>query len=158
MSASPLAEESVQGYVMLLSGHFQGFCRDLYTECAQLCAAAVPPGMQTTIQAQFSAALALNTGNPTVESIRRDFERFGFLLDLNTAAGGNTRRVTDLGHLNHWRNRVAHQKSTPPPIGVPPTLALPAIQSWRSSCDGIAVSLDGIMHGELTRILGAAPW
>ena len=25
-----LAEEALQGYVMLLSGHFQGFCRDLY--------------------------------------------------------------------------------------------------------------------------------
>jgi hypothetical protein len=143
---------------MLISGHFQDFCRDLYTECAQLCAAAVLASMRTTIQAQFAAALALNTGNPTSESIRKDFERFGFLLDLDRAAPGNPRRVTDLGHLNYWRNHVAHQKGTPPPTGVPAALVFADIQAWRASCDGLAASLDDIMRQELTRILGAAPW
>jgi hypothetical protein len=27
-----LSEENVRGYVVLLSAHFQGFCRDLFTE------------------------------------------------------------------------------------------------------------------------------
>ena len=154
----PLAYESLQGYLMLVSGHFQGFCRDLYTECAQLCAAAVPATLRTTIQAQFAAGLALNTGNPTIENIRKDFERFDFLLDLAGAAPGNPQRVTHLGHLNYWRNHVAHQKATPPPAGVPAGLTLADIQAWRASCDGLATSLDDIMRGELTRILGAAPW
>ncbi len=154
----PLAQESLQGYVMLVSGHFQGFCRDLYTECAQLCAAAVAATMRTTIQAQFAAGLLLNTGNPTNEIIRKDFERFGFLLDLGAAAPGNPQRITHLGHLNFWRNHVAHQKATPPPAGVPAVLALADIQAWRTSCDGLATSLDDIMRHELTRILGAAPW
>jgi hypothetical protein len=143
---------------MLVSGHFQGFCRDLYTECVQLCAAAVPATMRTTIQAQFSAELALNTGNPTNNNIRKDFERFSFLLDLAGAAPGNPQRVTHLGHLNYWRNHVAHQKATPPPAGVPAILTLADIQAWRVSCDGLAISLDDIMRQELTRILGAAPW
>ena len=30
-----LVEENLRGYVLLLSAHFQGFCRDLYTECAE---------------------------------------------------------------------------------------------------------------------------
>lgn len=59
---APLAQESLQGYVMLVSGHFQGFCRDLYTECSQICAAAVPGGLLATVQAQFAAELKLNTG------------------------------------------------------------------------------------------------
>jgi hypothetical protein len=143
---------------MLVSGHFQGFCRDLYTECAQFCAVAVPASMRTTIQAQFAAGLALNTGNPTVENIRKDFERFGFLLDLDGAAPGNPQRVTHLGHLNYWRNHVAHQKATPPPAGVPAVLTLADVQAWRASCDGLATSLDDIMRQKLTRILGAAPW
>jgi hypothetical protein len=154
----PLAQESLQGYVMLVSGHFQGYCRDLYTECAQLCVAAVPATMRTTLQAQFAAGLALNTGNPTVENIRKDFERFGFLLDLPGAAPGNPLRVTHLGHLNYWRNHVPHQKATPPPAGVPPVLTFADVQAWRASCDGLATSLDNIMRQELTRILGAAPW
>lgn len=154
----PLAQESLQGYVMLISGHFQGFCRDLYTECAQLCAAAVPAAMQTTIQAQFLAELALDRGNPTNTSIRKDFERFSFLLDLGGEDPLNPQRLTHLGHLNYWRNHVAHQRSSPPPAGVPAVLALGVVQSWRASCDGLATSLDAIMKRELTRILGADPW
>jgi len=153
-----LAQESVQGYVMLVSGHFQGFCRDLDTECAQLITAAVPVGLRPTVQAQCAAELKLNVGNSTVESIRRDFERFGFLLDLPGADPANPLRLTHLGHLNYWRNAAAHQKATPPPAGVPAVLTLPDIQTWRASCDGLATSLDGIMHRELSRILGAAPW
>ena len=85
---SPLAQESLQGYVMLLSGHFQGFCRDLYTESSQVCAATVPAGLKPTIQAQFAAGLKLNTGNPTVDNIRKDFQRFGFLVDLRKCRSG----------------------------------------------------------------------
>jgi hypothetical protein len=156
--AAALAQESLQGYVMLLSGHFQGFCRDLYTECTQICAAAVPAGLRTTIQAQFAAELKLNTKNPTVENIRKDFERFGFLLDLVGADPGNRARITHVGHMNYWRNAAAHQKASPPPAGVPAVLSLADIQAWRASCDGLSKSLDDIMRKELIRILGAAPW
>ncbi len=40
--ASP--PETLQGYVMLLSGHFQGFCWDLYNECAQVVGSFCPVG------------------------------------------------------------------------------------------------------------------
>lgn len=140
---------------MLLSGHFQGFCRDLYTECSQICAAAVPASLKATVQAQFASELKLNMGNPTVENIRKDFERFGLLLNL---AGTHPIRVTHLGHLNYWRNAAAHQKASPPPPGLPATLILSDVQNWRASCDGLATSLDAIMYRELLRILGTAPW
>lgn len=38
-----LGHEILQGYVMLLSGHFQGFCRDLYSECSYAVSATSPP-------------------------------------------------------------------------------------------------------------------
>lgn len=149
------AHEVLQGYAMLISGHFQGFCRDLYSECSQLCAVAVPASLRASVQAQFAAELRLNAGNPTVENIRRDFERFGFILNL---AGAHPIWATHLGHLNYWRNASAHQKATPPPAGIPATLALPDLRAWRHSCDGLATSLDAIMDRELLRILGTAPW
>jgi hypothetical protein len=31
-----LVEENLRGYVVLLSAHFQGFCRDLYTAATQV--------------------------------------------------------------------------------------------------------------------------
>jgi len=104
------------------------------------------------------ASLKVNSGNPTAETIRKDFQRFGFLLDLAAADPANPARITDLGHLNYWRNVAAHQKSTPPPAGVPAPLVLADVRNWRASCDGLATSLDGIMYRELLRILGRAPW
>jgi hypothetical protein len=150
-----LAEESLQGYVMLLSGHFQGFCRDLCRECTQVFAAHVSVGLRATVQTQFLGEMHLNIKNPNIETIRRDFERFAFTLDFG-ADPANALRLTHLRHMNRWRNTVAHQKATAP-IGVP-ALTLAAVQDWRTSCDGFAIWLDGIMHAELRRILGTPPW
>ena len=115
-----------------------------------------------TSEEQFKGNLRLNSGlnvaNPTVENIRKDFERFGFLFDLANADPANPARITHLGHMNFWRNHAAHQKATPPPLGVPPILILADIQVWRASCDGLATSLDDIMRKELHRILHVAPW
>ena len=153
-----LAQESLQSYVLLLSGHFQGFCRDLYSECSQLCVNAVPAGLVAAIQAQCAAEIRLNTGNPTIETIRRDFQRFGSSFDVAHAAPGNPARMTDLGHLNHWRNAIAHQRDAPAPAGIPPSVGLADVQGWRSSCDGLARCLDDMMRQILDRMLGVAPW
>jgi hypothetical protein len=150
-----LAEESLRSYPMLLSGHFQGFCRDLYAECTQIFTNSMPAAAQATIQAQFTCEMQLDLKNPIKENIRKDFERFAFTLNF-AADPANALRETHLGQLNKWRNAVAHQKVSAP-TGVPP-LTLAAVQVWRTSCDGLAVWLDSIMHHELSRILGAAPW
>lgn len=49
------ADETLRGFVLHLSAHFQGFCRDLYTECSQICIAAMPAGLQAAAQLQFLA-------------------------------------------------------------------------------------------------------
>lgn len=77
-------DETLRGFVLHLSAHFQGFCRDLYTQCAQLCLAAMPTGLKATGQRQFTAHLSLENGNPTHDSIKKDFGRFGFLPNLQT--------------------------------------------------------------------------
>jgi hypothetical protein len=151
-------DETLRGFVLHLSAHFQGFCRDLYTECSQIWIAAIPAGFQATAQAQFSAQLALEKGNPSHLNIRRDFSRFGFILNLNAFLPMGPQYVTDLGHLNDWRNKAAHQGTQPLGGGVPGILALTFVQGWRASCNGIAASLDGIMRAELLRIMGVAPW
>ena len=151
-------DETLRGFVLHLSAHYQGLCRDLYTECSQICIASVPIGLKATTQAQFSAQLKLEKGNPTHDNMKRDFNRFGFLLDLQAANAANAQRVTDLGHLNDWRNKAAHQGTQALGGGVPVTLTLPTLQGWRASCDGLAISLDDIMRAELLRILGNSPW
>jgi hypothetical protein len=149
-----LIEENLRGYALLLSAHFQGFCRDLYTECAQIIVLKVRASLQALIQAQFTAHRKLDHGNPTLQNLRGDFERFGFTLDLAAADPANPARLTDLGELNRWRNVAAHQGIVP--AGAP--LDLPSLRAWRNSCDGLATSLDDIMYNELRRILKRAPW
>jgi hypothetical protein len=149
-----LSEENLRGYIVLLSAHFQGFCRDLYTECAQIVAATLPFPLQVVAQTQFTASLALDRGNPNRISIQRDFDRFGTPLDLDGADPANHARLIDLRNLNEWRNIVAHHNAVPPG-GLPSQADL---QRWRNSCDGLATSLDGIMYHELQSILATAPW
>src|SRR6266852_6293776 len=96
-----LVEENLRGYVLLLSAHFQGFCRELDVECAQVVVSKVRASLQTLIQFQFTAHLKLNHGNPNLQNLREDFERFGFTLDL-AGAPGNPARLQDLATLNRW--------------------------------------------------------
>src|SRR5262249_10864775 len=130
-------EECLRGFVMHLSAHFQGFCRDLYTECSQVCAAAVaaPPGMAATMQRQFTARMYLEQGNPNNDNLVKDFSRFGFVLNFTAPAvaahAANGPRLTDLGHLQAWRNRAVHQGTSPLGGGIPAVLTLPIIQGWR---------------------------
>ena len=151
-------DETLRGFVLHLSAHFQGFCRNLYTESSQICINAIPLGLKVTAQTQFAAQLALEKGNPTYDNIKRDFNRFGFLLNLQGAHPLGPQRITDLSHLNEWRNKAAHQGTQPLGSGVPASLTLPLVQGWRTSCDGLATSLDGIMYAELLRMMGVAPW
>jgi hypothetical protein len=150
-----LVEESLRGYVMLLSAHFQGFCRDLYAECAQIMVSRVRPTLRVLMQTQFTAHRALEHGNPNVKNLREDFERFDFTLDLPAADPGNPPRITHLGELNRWRNVAAHHATVP--LGLSP-LSLLLLQGWRASCDGLAASLDRIMYNQLRRLLRRSPW
>lgn len=152
------AEETLRGYVLHLSAHFQGFCRDLYTECSQIWIAAIPEDFRETARSQFLSQLTLDKGNPSYENIKRDFNRFAIQLDLQMAHPQGFQRVTDLGHLNDWRNKAAHQGKQPLGGGAPLSLTLPVVQGWKASCDGLADSLDDIMRNELQRILGVDPW
>jgi hypothetical protein len=150
-----LVDENLRGYVLLLSAHFQRFCRDLYTECSQIVVSKIRPSLQVLIQTQFSANCKLNHGNPNVKNLRDDFERFNFTLDLGAADPANPARVTHLADLNRWRNVAAHHGAISAGVG---PLSLPLLRAWRSSCDGLATSLDDIMYNELRSLLKRAPW
>lgn len=148
-----LAEENVRGYALLLSAHFQGFCRDLYTESAQVVVRRVRPSLQGLVLAQFRAARALDRGNPTLDNLRRDFERFGFPLDL-AADPANAPRLQRLAAMNTWRNIAAHH-GVVPPTGLP-TLA--DLRDWRGACDAVATALDRTMYNQLRRVRRRSPW
>lgn len=149
-----LLDENLRGFILLLSAHFQGFCRDLYTECSQIIASKVRPTLEVLFQQQFTANRSLDHGNPNIDNIKKDFNRFGFSLEMAGADPANHARLAHLKDLNKWRNIAAHHGDVPP--GGLPSLA--TIQSWRNSCDGLAASPDVIMYNRLRRILRRQPW
>jgi len=151
-----LLEENLRGYVLLLSAHFQGFCRDLYTEASQAITAEIRATLRSTIQEQFAAHRHLDRGNPTLENLQQDFGRFGLRLRSTlTADPTNVTRLDHLTALNKWRNVAAHQGTTPP-VGI--ALDLPNLQVWRSACAGLATALDQIVYNHLRRLLRRSPW
>ncbi|MGH7139941.1 MAG: hypothetical protein ACREHD_29735, partial [Pirellulales bacterium] len=87
-------DETLRGFVLHLSAHFQGFCRDIYTQCSQICIARMPAGLQAGAQLQFLAHLAIENGNPSYVNLTRDFERFGLTLNRHLS---NSQQLTDLG-------------------------------------------------------------
>lgn len=149
-----LAEENLRGLILLLSAHFQGFCRDLYTESSQIISSRVDPSLEMIVQHQFTMNCSLGYGNPNLDNIKKDFNRFGFELDMVAADPANHVRLAHLKELNRWRNIAAHHGNVPP-SGLP---ALTTVQDWLASCNGLACSLDSIMYNQLHVILRHGPW
>lgn len=155
-ASSVLTDENLRALVAMLCAHFQGFCRDLYSESTEAVVRALPAPLSTVAQSQFMAQIGLGTGNPSLQTLTRDFDRFG--LNLKTeldAAPANVLRLNHLAVLIQWRNFVVHHGVTPPPG---PPLTLPTAGSWLVSCDGLARELDRIMYDYLQAALGAPPW
>ena len=160
-----LADENLRGYVMLLSAHFQGFCRDLHSECVQAVAGIIPASVILMFQVICQQGRQLDKANAKYEGIRIDFERFD--LDLTAALTtdpalsapqilANRGHINRINHLNDWRNYAAHHNPLPPAHGGP--LVLATVQIWKASCDGFATELDRIMYNQLQVLTGVAPW
>src|SRR6266404_4084677 len=67
-----------RAYATLLSSQFQGFCRDLHSECVDHILNMVhPPGLRNLLRTQFIWARTLDKGNPNPGNIGSDFNRFG---------------------------------------------------------------------------------
>jgi len=103
------------------------------------------------------AGRELDGANPKFETLRKDFDRFGF--DLSAALSANPvngPRITHVGHLNVWRNYVAHHKTSMPATRGPFTIG--TLRAWRTSCDGLATEFDGILYNQLQAFLVVPPW
>ena len=150
-------------YAVLLSGQFQGFCRDLHTECADAVARSVDPASPALIAIRFRAELTrerrLDKGNPSPGNIGTDFDRFGlaFWTAVKAQDKRNAKRLKDLETLCAWRNGIAHQDFSDPRLNGR-TLQLVTVKRWRKGCAGLAFSFDAVMQSFLQTELSRAPW
>jgi len=102
-------------YAALLSSHFQGFCRDLYSECVDHIVASTPAQLQEFFQAEFISNRSLHRGDPHHGAIGAEFNRLGvnFWTAVYALNARNERRRELLQELVDWRNAIAHQDFDP---------------------------------------------
>lgn len=147
-------------YAVLLTSQFQGFCRDLHSECVDHLVALSPPQLQPVVRAQFIWGRALDRGNPSPGNIGSDFGRLGlaFWAEVRAHQHQNDRRQQYLEELNAWRNAIAHQDFDPVRLGGTTTLHLATVRRWRSSLNVLAGSFDVVLGGYLQTLLTTHPW
>lgn len=147
---------------MLLAAHFQGFCRDLHTECVDhlLVMIAQPTPLRTLIRAEFTRGRQLDRGNAQPGSLGADFARLGIDLwaRLDTFDSGAATWKMDLDLLNEWRNAIAHEDFTSRRLSGIITLRLALVRKWRASCRRLARSMERVMRGHMQFLTGTSPW
>lgn len=147
-------------YTLLLSAQFQGFCRDLHTEAADLIAKFLPQvPYQNLLRGELYTNRKLDHGNPIPGNIGADYNRLGVQFWPNVLArdARNAGRRDQLEQLNRWRNAIAHQQFDPALLGGV-TLHLAQVRAWRSACNELAKSFDDVASVAVRAFTGMAPW
>jgi hypothetical protein len=149
-----------RAYAVLLSSEFQGFGRDLYSECVDHLVTAAPASMQTLVRTQFLWGQPFGRGNPQASAIGSDFGRFGlpFWDEVYAVHAHNRGRRAMLDELMVWRNAIAHNDFDPAVFGPNPTLRLRRVRRWNSALNGLCKAFDQVLRNYLSTMLGAAPW
>ena len=149
-----------RAYAVLLSSEFQGFGRDLYSECVDHLVAAAPPHLQGLVRSQCLWGQPFGRRNPQASAIGSDFGRLGlpFWDDVYGIHVHNRRRRALLDELMAWRNAIAHHDFDPAVFGPDPMLHLQQVRRWRNALSGLCNGFDRALRDHLTGILEAAPW
>lgn len=147
-----------QAYALMLSGQFQGYCRDLHSEAVDhLTRVITPVSIQAIMKQNIEENRKLDSGNPNPGNIGSDFNRFGmrFWDEVYTHAPQSHSQRMDLDHLNRFRNDVAHQTFG---AAAPIAIRHAQVKTWRRSCDALALAFEAVVGKHLTTITGVAPW
>jgi hypothetical protein len=131
-------EQINHAYAVLLAAQFQGFCRDLHSECVEhLVRVLTLPEMQLVLRAALLLNRSLDRGNANAGAIGADFGRITrpFWEQVYAEDPRNRRRRAALDDLNVWRNAIAHQDFDPGTLAGSTTLHLDQVRHWRRTCD-----------------------
>jgi hypothetical protein len=149
-------------YVLLLASQFQGFCRDLHSECVDHILTILAPSAALTVllKSELSRGRQLDRGNAQPSSLGADFSRLNINLwdGLQGYDTASENWKEDLGMLNEWRNAIAHQDFTSPKLGAIINLRLAHVRRWRASCQRLARGMDAVMLRHLFNLTGTLPW
>jgi hypothetical protein len=148
-------------FVLLLSAHFQAFCRDLHSETVAHVRDVLDPEIGAVVSANLTLHRQLDSRNAQPGSIGTDFGRFGFELwpVVDALDARNPMRRRKLERLNGWRNAIAHHDiEARRPALDPSEVTLLACSSWRNALAGLARSFDRAVADRLHELLDIRPW
>jgi hypothetical protein len=150
-----------QAYVVLLSSHFQRFCRALHTECVEhLIGTPQFAAIRLIVYSSLVEGRKLNWGNANAGNIGSDYARLGLDIwsGVHAANSRSQQRQRKLEQLNLWRNAVAHHDFDKPRLGGRSELSLSEVRAWRRACNALALDFDRVARAYLIGITGQAPW
>jgi hypothetical protein len=151
-----------RSYTVLLAAHFQGFARDLHSECIDHLLLVIAPqtSLQQLLRTELTRGRHLDRGNAQPGSLGADFRRLGLDLwsALKTLDPLSVRWQRDLELLNEWRNAIVHEDFTSPRLGGIINLRLSSVRRWRTACARLARALDEVMRAHMLRLTGVSPW
>jgi hypothetical protein len=150
-----------RAYAVLLASQFQGFCRDLHSECVDhLVNSLAPSALQPIVRHEFTLNRQLDRANAQPGSIGADFGRLGidFWSRVDAQHPGNAARKIQLDELNDWRNAIVHQDFNRAKLGGTVLLRLARVRRWRRACEQLAQAFDEVMRAHVQSIRGSRPW
>ena len=148
-------------YVLLLSAHFQAYCRGLHSDATQLLVDASDPGIGAVLDTNLSFRRQLDSGNAQPGALGIDFNRFNFEFwaVVEAADTRNAARHRKLEDLNAWRNAIAHHDIETRRADLHPReVTLATCRTWHSALNGLAYSFDSVLAGHLATFLDSRPW
>jgi hypothetical protein len=152
-------EQLNHAYTVLLLSQFQGYCRDLHSECVDFFHRKLPGAFATFLPRVLMQGRQLDRGNPNAGSIGADFSRLGMALwnDVNSQFPRSVGWLIALENLNTWRNAIAHQDFDVKKLKRA-SLHLRDVKKWRLACDGLAASFDAVVASYIFGLFGSYPW
>lgn len=150
-------------YTVLLASQFQGYCRDLHSECSRAVVNVVQP---VNVRSLLEEALTggrktlyrkLDSGNANWGNIVEDFERLHINLkdEIEKSSPLYARWIKSLEELNVWRNAIAHQNFTKVSASA---VQLKQVRKWRTDLKEMAITMDATLYTYLSVFIGAPPW
>lgn len=148
-------------FVLLLSAHFQAYCRGLHSEATRWLADMAEPEIGTVLALNLTLHRQLDNRNAQPASLGADFSRFAFefWVAVEVSDVRNSIRREKLRRLNEWRNAIAHHDIDRCRPGLMPReVTLEACRSWRNALNGLARSFDSVLADRLAVVAHSRPW
>ena len=149
-----------QSYLVMLSSHFQQFCRDLHSEAVDHLLRGMDPALLPIVLSSLTSDRKLDRGNPTPGNLGSDFGRLGmaFWPDVNALHRQNAARVRRLELMGYWRNAIAHQDfaGNARHLAGRAEITLADVRQFRSTCEALALGFDRVVLAHIKTVAGRA--